>query len=792
MTIRPLDGVCVIDLSAGIPGAYCTKALADAGAEVIKVEPPEGDPLRRWAIGASLAPGEDGALFQFLACGKRSVVADDVTSARRLITGADVIVWSPGTALAEMPALRPSALLDLAPRAAVVAITPFGLDGPWAGRPATEFTLQAWGGGIWHRGDPDRPPVQVGGRIGEWAAGAIGAIGALLALRQGSGQLVDVSILESVALTHGGMYPVTFRCVAGRPFQSGRRRLLPGIEPTRDGFVGFMVVTGQQWQDFCVLIGKPEWMDDPGLIKSVTRALRAGEVRAAIRSFTLAHTTAEVIEQATMLRVPVAPIGDGATVTQFDHFAERGAYQKNPSGGFLQPSPAYRLSAGEEPRAPEPPPRLSEHQGHVRDLADRPVSADRIEGGDLPLAGLRVADFTMFWAGPIVGGILAMMGAEVIHIESPGRPDGMRFNSAKGPGEDRWWEWGPMFIAGNTNKLGLAVDLRAERGRELALELIRHCDIVLENFSPRVMDSLGLGYDQVSKVRPDAIMVRMPAFGLDGPWRDRTGYAQTQEQVSGMAAITGWPDREPMIPSGPCDPLAGIHATIAVLLALQQRRRTGEGGLVEVPMVGSALNVTAEAVVEYTAYHHLLTRTGNRGPAAAPQNLYRTADLDEEGKLDCWVAIAVETDQEWDALRAAVGMPADPALASAAGRVSEHDRIDEVLAAWCAQRFSDEIVNILWGAGVPVARVVPPHRIDDLEQLRARHYFEDLDHPVVGAARYQGFAARSSRGPLRLHRKPSPTLGQHNRSILGGILGLSPAELDDLEANGIIGDTMPR
>jgi crotonobetainyl-CoA:carnitine CoA-transferase CaiB-like acyl-CoA transferase len=805
----PLAGVTVADLSSGIAGAYCAKTLVDAGAAVVKLEPPDGDPLRRQAVGRRLGVGEDGALFQFLASGFRSVVVDpaDPEAAEAAVAQADAVLWSPGTPLAEHERLQPGRLQRLAPHAPVVSITPFGLDGPWAGRPWSELTLQAWGGGVWHRGDPDRAPVMVGGRLGEWAAGAVAAIGLLLARetarRTGAGQLVDVSILESIALTHTGMYPVTFRSVAGRPFQASRRANLPGIEPTKDGWVGFMVVTGQQWQDFCVVIGRPEWMDDADLAQMNGRQARAAEVRAAIREYTTVHTTAEVIEQATLLRVPVAPLGDGATVTGFDHFVERKAFVRNARGGFLQPAPPYRLPADRLPADPPPPPLLGEHTAAV--ATGRPVDpADTINrhrvasGGDaadgqLPLAGLRVADFTMFWAGPIVGSILAAMGAEVIHVESPSRPDGMRFMSAKAPPEDGWWEWGPLFMAGNTNKLGVTLDLNTERGGDLAIDLVRRCDVVLENFSPRVMDGLGLGWKRLSAVRPDLVMVRMSAFGLDGPWRDRTGYAQTQEQVSGMASVTGWPDREPMVPNGPCDPLAGLHATIATLVALEHRRCTGDGVLVDVPMVGSALNVTAEVSIEWSAYGHLLGRLGNHSPIAAPHDLYRTAERDSEGRQDCWVAIAVTDDDQWRALQSALGHPAWAAadtLGTAEGRLAAVDALDAELAAWCSARSSDEIVDALWAAGVPVGRVVPAHEIEEVPQLQARGYFETLDHPVAGRARYQGFPARLSRGPAVLHRAPSPTLGRDNAIVLGGLLGLSADDVADLAAAGVIGQTL--
>src|SRR6185437_15156680 len=268
---HPLSGLRVVDLSTWIGGAYCTKLLADGGAEVIKVESPEGDPLRRWsASGALIPPGEDGALFNFLGASKQGVVADpesqaDRRSVEELLASADAAIWSRGSALADAPRFAPRELLRAHPHLIVTALTPFGLEGPWRDNAATEFTLQAWSGGIvgLARGRPDRAPVYVGGQVGEWLSGVFAAIGTLASLRRtgSEGELVDVSMLEALAmcLTY---YPVTFNDQLGRPMRRRRFVPTPGVGAARDGLVGLGCGTGQQWLDFCVLVGHPEWMED--------------------------------------------------------------------------------------------------------------------------------------------------------------------------------------------------------------------------------------------------------------------------------------------------------------------------------------------------------------------------------------------------------------------------------------------------------------------------------------------------------------------------------------------------
>lgn len=800
----PLSGIRVLDLSSGVPGGYCTKLLADGGADVVKLEPPGGDGLRRWAIGAALAPGEDGALWEFLGCSKRSAVIDpdrqsDLRRCEDALAWAHMVVWSPGPGLAGHPSWAPAAVHDRAPGAIVAAITPFGLDGPWAGRPATDLTLQAWAGGIATRGRPDRAPVHCGGRPGEWLAGLFAAVGLLTAWRRtavtGRGELLDVSQLEALVLTQS-MYPVTTRTMreaAGSDVPAiwpPRSIFIPAIERTRDGWVGFMVATPAMWESFCVMVGHPEWIEDERLYTYVGRATRREELEEAIATWTSARTTAEVLDACSLLRVPAAPVGDGARVTSFDHLVERRFFIANPRTGVLQPEVPYTLGAGAGRRPPAPAPRLGEHTRDLR--APRPPRAPTGGPSPLPFAGLRVADFTAFWAGPIVGHYLAMLGADVIHVESVKRPDGIRSHTVRTPQDDQWWEWAAMFHGPNTNKRDVTLDMESDRGRELARRLIAHCDVMIENYSPRVVEQWGLDYPEVRGLRPDIVFLRMPAFGLSGPWRDRTGYAQNMEQASGMAWMTGYPDGPPIVPNGMCDPLSGTHATWALLLALEHRRRTGEGMLVEVAMVGGALNVAAEQVLEFGAYGNLLTRDGNRGPTGAPQGLYLTSDRDSTGRRDGWVAIAVETDQQWRALVHALGDPrwATDLPAGAAARRGAHDAIDHHLGAWCGTRSAEEIVDALWAVGVPVAKVLDPQLTDSLPQLAHRRFFETVAHPVTGPATHCGYPVRFSGGPTRLHRRPAPTLGQHNTEILGGLLGLGDDELDELCRAQVIGSAL--
>ena len=774
-----LHDLRVIDFSQGISGAYCSKLLADAWADVVKAEPPAGDPLRRWTASGADLGGEDGALFRYLCASKRSVIAE-VGDAPALAANADVLVEDLGPGVIDVAAVRAAN-----PRLVVISVSPFGREGPWAEQPSTEFTLQAWCGSIAGRGTPDRPPVQAGGRIGKWAAAVFAALAGLAAYRRakrtGLGEHVDVSILEVMSIIFQP-YVYLGEEFGTNPTGSRRRTVeIPSIVPTADGFVGFCTVTGQMFQDFLVLIERADLLADEGLARAPSRFDRRDEFLAAVHAWTTQRTTAEVIEQASAMRVPVAPIGDGAIVTGFEHFVHQGVFVPGPHN-FLQPRAPYRLGTM-EPRPFAPAPSMSDR---VRELGWSARAETATTGDDraLPLAGLRIVDFTAFWAGPAATYVLAALGADVVKLESIQRPDGMRFNTANAAA-DRWWEWGPVFHITNPGKRDVTLDMNSDKGRELARELIKGADVVIENFTPRVMEHFGFGWDAVRAVNPRVVMVRMPAFGLTGPWRDRSGFAQNMEQVSGMASVTGYPDGPPIIPRGPCDPVSGMHAVVAMLCGLEARDRTGEGMLIEVPMVEAVLNIAAEQVVEYGAYGNLLRRDGNRGPGAAPQGVYPCRGDDQ------WLALAVENDEQWKSLRAVMGDPmwmAATELESEAGRRHAHDLIDREVSAWTQSRDRDETAEALLAEGVPAAPVLHQPAIVDNPQLLARKFFEVLDHPLVGEHRYIGMPFRYATNEQGWLRRPPPTLGQDNDEVLGGELGLDDDELRRLRDDLVIGD----
>ncbi len=325
---------------------------------------------------------------------------------------------------------------------------------------------------------------------------------------------------------------------------------------------------------------------------------------------------------------------------------------------------------------------------------------------------MRVVDFTAFWAGPAATHALAAFGADVIKIEAVQRPDGIRYSGGMRTDVDDWWEYGWVFHAMNTNKRSVTLDMQSDDGIRLVKELVRQADIVIENFSPRVMEQFRLTAEALLEINPKLVVVRMPAFGLSGPWRDRVGFAPTMEQIAGLAWVTGLPDGPPVAPRGACDPLAGAHAAFVALAALEFADRTGLGQLVEVPMIETVLNVTAVQTMEFEVFGTVMERRGNRGHTTATQDIYRCAGDDN------WVAVSVDTDDQHAALAKLKGGP------------------DVPLADWLASQDADVVVESLAEVGIPAAVVISPTLVTENPQLVHRGFFERLEHPRTGPGLY--------------------------------------------------------
>ncbi len=421
---------------------------------------------------------------------------------------------------------------------------------------------------------------------------------------------------------------------------------------------------------------------------------------------------------------------------------------------------------------------------------DRDLEQDRDEAAEaLPLRGVRVIDLSMGWSGPLATRQLADMGAEVIKVESCRYFDWWRTHERTSEALARV-ELAPAFITMNRGKLGVTLDLNTPRGVELLGRLVEGADALIENYAAGVLDRLGLGYERLCTWNPELIVLSMPAYGTSGPWREHRAYGSTVEQAAGLPHLNGTADGPPTMQHVAWgDAVGGLNAASALLIALWHRRRTGRGQRVDLSQVQSLFPLGAHGILEQTLNGREPVRLGSRHPDHAPHGVYPALDEDR------WIAITTGSDADWQALCRAIGRAdwaADPALASAAGRKAREDELDAGIGEWTRVRDPHAAMAELQAAGVPAAAV---NRIAELlgdPQLQARGFWQLVDRPISGVKplpsapyRFVGGPGAGD-GPVPV-RRPTPTLGQHNREVLGELLGLGEAELEALHREGVIG-----
>ena len=415
--------------------------------------------------------------------------------------------------------------------------------------------------------------------------------------------------------------------------------------------------------------------------------------------------------------------------------------------------------------------------------------------GTLPLEGIRVLDLSMWFAGPMGTRLLGDMGAEVIKIESLKHMDPWRGPVNPSPklrerfpvpiGTDRPYNCMAGFNLQNRNKLGITLDLGVSQGKELFKRLVKISDIVLENYTPRVMGKLGLDYDVLSGINPRIIMMSMPALGRTGPEKDFLAFGQTLDCMSGMAFRTGYEGEEPMLQSGIAygDPLSGMNAAFACLAALHHRRKSGEGMHIELSQLEGLISFNADAIMDYTMNSRIHERMGNRHPTMAPHGCYRCKGEDE------WVTIAIPSDAAWERFCEAAGQPSwaeDDRFSDMLSRYLNQKELDGLVEEWTIKHDHYEIMHILQKADIPAGPVLDAKELLEDPHLNERRFFQTVTHPEAGSHPYIGMYAKLSKTPGHI-RKPAPCLGEDNQYVFGELLGLSKEEMDQLEKEGIIG-----
>ena len=832
----PLEGIRILDLTQYTAGPFCTRVLGDYGADIIKIEPPRGDPARQLPPFAGDQPGpERSGLFLFLNTNKRSVVLDLESEADRdtllaLAARADALVESfrPGTL--ERLGIGYKTLAAANPRIVVTSISNFGQDGPYRDWQGTDLTLYAMGGPLLWTGEPDQQPIRTAGRLGTYHAGYLAALATTIGLRgadlRGEGEHIDVSIFES--LTHNidrRLVNLFIYQYSGRRASRGSfgRGLGNAMLPCADGW--FMLGAGP-WSGSASLptlmklvgcghlLERPEWRaatvySDPE---------RITEFEACVLPWMLQRTKAEITEACQQHGLMGAPLNTVADLLEDPSFTAREFFQEidHPSTGPVRyPGYHFRLHDG----AGDMPPRrraplLGEHTeqvlsevsgGHdqsIRVPNFMPTTVGSTSKPQLPLEGVRVLDLTVAYAGSFATMQLADWGAEIIRVEScqyfPIQTRGALARPRadmipKGitppwyPDDDpglRPWNRCAQFNAHARGKLSMTVDLMRPEGQEIFEALVEKADGIIENNLPRYMERLGVTWDRLSSINPRLILVRAPAFGLTGPYRNLRTYGSHMEAVVGHPVLRAYPglafDRAP---SGvPADALSGLGAALALTLGLRHRERTGRGLQIELATAENLVPFLGEFIMDYTLNGRLYERMANDHWYLAPHNVYPCRGGDR------WVAIAVRDEDDWRRLHRVVREPelADPRFSSMESRHAHRSELDAIIARWTAQRDAHWVMRRLQSEGVPagVAMNEPDLLYDP--QHDARGFFQEIESPETGTQRYVGRAWRASKTPEPAWRPP-PRLGEHNEYVYRELLGVSVEEYSRLEELGHIG-----
>ncbi|MCC7365950.1 MAG: CoA transferase [Dehalococcoidia bacterium] len=797
----PLAGLRVLELP-GVATAVTGKCFADLGADVVRVVPAGGDPLERVGPFVPVAGGERSAPAIAYNLGKRLATIDIATDAGRaeLLAAAreSAVVVHELTAagldecgLGELRALAEAGTV-------VVGITPFGATGPLSGWRGSDLVQFAMGGYLYMTGERDGRPLQPSAPMQTYLHGGVQAFAAsLVALRRrrltGQGSWIDLSLRDTGAwmLTHTyqhwDMQRVTLRRNGSRRDMGARRRLRVLFD-AKDGHLVWMFTTGHLGAE--PMRRLVTWMADDGADVSPFAGIDWAGVdilereedlldrfEAAFQAFFATKTKAEMLAWASANGLMLAPVATIADVWTDPQLAAREAWceREVPGVGRLRlPGPPIRVEGVAWV------PREGPAEADAKPVTA--AGAGAVGGGDAarPLAGVRVLDLGTTLAAPTAGRHLADLGAEVIRVESSVHPDTLRVGTpyaANPPGLDS----SGYFAAYNAGKLSVAVDLRQAAGRDVLRRLAEQSDVLIQNFTPGVLERLGIPVETIRSWNPRLVVAGHCLSGQTGPRRSQRGYGQVAGAMTGWYDLTGEEGGEPIGPySAYTDFLSWPYLCAAVVLALEARDATGRAPAIDHAQIESSLHFLAPLLVEYQLTGRVPTRHGDHRPDVAPNNVYRCAGEDR------WVAISVLEDAQWPAVCEELALPAALAgLASAAERLACQGEIDAAIDAAVVGEEAWAVARRLQARGVAAGPVLRAEDLFGDEQLVHRGLFRRLDHAVLGdhAVITNSFRiAGVDHGP----HVAAPLLGEHTFEVLTRVLGMGDEEIAELVGGGVL------
>ena len=743
MSTGALDGVVVVELGHGIAGPFAARLLADLGADVIKVEEPGvGDFARRL---------EPSTLFEYLNWNKRSVALDlrvEAGRARALAAGADIVIESFRPGRLESWGLGPAELLEANPGLVVTSVSNFGRTGPYADWAGSDLVFQALSGILQMSGASDREPLKRGLRQSLYAAGLTAAYASLAAYYAGGGH-VDVSIHECLAseLVLNEAHYISMGAVQGR--RPPRRDPLGGPLgggdpiPCADGYVSLQISGVVSVEQVAELLEEPE-LASPDYATSEARLEHAEELNRLLARRLAGEQGREFFVRASEAGYLTGVVQGARELLECSQLRARGVYHSFAGVEF----PAKLFDLSKTPAAVRrPAPALGEHEVELPPRA-RPAASS--------FESLRVLDLSYVFATPYLGGLLADLGADVIKVEAPHRLDQTRTSFSpffeNDPGGE-FWDRAGVFHVVNRGKRSLSLDLSREEGRDVLRRLVRSSDVLLENFTPRVMRKWGLTYEELAPLNPGLIMLSNTGYGSTGPWAGFRAQGTTLEATMGVMHYAGYAGGLPAkVGQSYPDFLACWSGLLAVLAALVHRRRTGEGQWIDVGMYQLGAAMVVDALLRHQATGDDPARVGSVDLDAVLSGVFRAAGDDR------WLAVSASSEEQLAAL------PAD-------------------LAAWVRGRDAREAAAELQAAGVAAGAVLDQRDLLADPHLRERGFHEWVDcgegieRPLIGRPyRWAGAAVRGC----------GPAFGSANEEVLREVAGLDDAEIDALVAQGVV------
>ena len=806
-----LSGIRVIEYSIGPSGAMCAKTFADLGADVLKVEPPGGDPARRLGPFQNDRPDpEASGIFLYLNANKRGLTLDLHRSADRrrihdMVAGADIFVTDVQPNLAKTLGLDSDSIGDLSQELIRAYVTPFGNTGPYRDWKGTDLIAWHMGGMGWESPaafvtDPEKhAPLRGRGNMGMYFAGWVAAAGAMCALfhreTYGVGQEIDVSAMDAVASHIRGNF-ATYSYDISRLPEDREKMFFPWIWKAADGYASQTFFLDHWWETLKDMMGRPKWADNEAFDTLAGRRDGFEEIEEGVAEWTKHKTRGELYRKLQSSSVPCFPVQTVDEIVVSEHYAARGFFvdQDHPVAGVVkQPGPAVRLFGtpwslrSPAPNLGKPGSKTSDGRSWTEDrhqTPPEPIALPTLPSPrNRPLEGIRIIDFGWILSVPYAGGWLGSLGAEVIRVESntrlePGR-SGLAGSADGVSGVNRSGIWNCL----NHSKLGITLNIRDPEAQELVKELVAVSDVVMENFSTGVLDRLGLGFEDLRKVRPDLIMLSGSTMGTVGPDRDSTGFGPNVCSYAGQPAITGYEGGQPQNLGGNWpDYLVGTMMVHSVLSALWHRRKTGEGQRIEAAMAEVVSSMIPEAFLDYTMNGRVSERIGNHDPHMSPHNVYRCAGDDD------WVAIAVQSDHEWTRLCHLMDRPelaSDPRFASLESRKANETTLDDLVQEWTRHRTPTEVTHLLQGQKIAAGPVMDVMALMVDPHFRERGNVIEMDHTEVGPREVAGLPIRFSDIPRPAYYT-APLLGQHNDDLFRGLLGHTAPHVSALQESKAI------